>query len=126
MEVKTNIRKNNWTSNLILGVLSSIIATIIITVSVKLYNWYNSIYGTWYAEKWTTGELAQEVTFYEDGCFFDGLDDATYTVDNGKLVIYYDSLDENSTYNYKIWNRKLYLYKHDNLYYIYIKKSLFD
>lgn len=58
--------------------------------------------------------------------FFDGLDDATYTVDNGKLVIYYDSLDENSTYNYKIWNRKLYLYKHDNLYYIYIKKSLFD
>lgn len=70
MEVKTNIRKNNWTSNLILGVLSSIIATIIITVSVKLYNWYNSIYGTWYAEKWTTGELAQEVTFYEDGCFF--------------------------------------------------------
>ena len=126
MEVKTNIRKNNWTSNLILGVLNSIIATIIITVSVKLYNWYNSIYGTWYAEKWTTGELAQEVTFYEDGCFFDGLDDATYTVDNGKLVIYYDSLDENSTYNYKIWNRKLYLYKHDNLYYIYIKKSLFD
>lgn len=112
----------NIISNLILGIIGSIIATIIITICVNIYNSSNSLYGTWYVEESYSNNLRDTISFHKDGSFLDGSVGATYSAENGILILYYNPLAGTSTYEYEIKNGKLYLYKHGDIRYIYTKK----
>lgn len=116
-----NTTGKNIISNLTLGIIGSIIATIIITICVNIYNSSNSLYGTWYLEESHSNNLNNQITFNKDGNFLDGSVGATYSAENGTLILYYNSLYGTSTYQYEIKHQKLYLYKHDKLRYIYNK-----
>lgn len=110
-------------SNLTLGIIGSILATIIVTISVNIYNSSNSLYGTWYLEESYGSNLSTTIAFHKDGSFLDGSVGAEYSAENGTLILYYNPLYGTSTYQYEIENRKLYLYKHEKLRCIYTKNK---
>lgn len=115
--------KKNILSNLVLGIIGSILATIIITICVNIYHSSNSLYGTWYCEESYGSNLSNTIAFHKDGSFLDGSVGATYSAENGTLILYYNPLYGTSTYDYEIKNGELYLYRHENLKYIYTKKK---
>lgn len=91
----------NILSNLVLGIIGSILATIIITVCVNIYNSSNSLYGTWYREESYYDNLSKTISFHEDGSFLDGSVGATYSAENGTLILYYNPLYGTRTYEYE-------------------------
>lgn len=111
----------NILGNLVLGIIGSILATIIITIFVNIYNSSNSLYGTWYIEESHGSFLSNTIAFHKDGSFLDGSVGATYSAENNTLILYYNSLVGSTSFQYEIKNKKLYLYKHEKLYYIYTK-----
>lgn len=115
-------KKNDIMSNLIVGIIGSIIATIIITICVNIYNSSNSLYGTWCVEESYSNNLSDIISFHKDGSFLDGSVGATYSAENGTLILYYNPLYGTSTYEYEIEDGKLYLYKHGDIRYIYTKE----
>lgn len=83
----------------------------------KFYIW------KWYVEESYTESLSTTISFHKDGSFLDGSVGATYSAENGTLILYYNPLYGTITYEYEIKNGKLYLYKHEKLRYIYTKKK---
>ena len=115
--------------NIWIGIIAGICTILGISFSTTLYSKLssrNSIYGTWYQVQDNEGHLRSTITFNSDGNFIDGSVGGTYSAENGKMILHYNPLSGDSTFDYEIDKGFLYLYKHGELRYVYSKKNLFE
>lgn len=106
---------------------NKIIIAVVIIIAIFLFVIFirekPSLVGTWYCVYRNEGNLNSEICFNSDGGFRDGSVGATYSADNGELIIYYNSLAGSYTYEYSIKEGKLHLYRKGDLKYIYSKNK---